>query len=100
MLFCYFVLLYMRQEVCEEIILPQILPLSYTCSCAPFSLSELQAKVLLTGSAEDEMFPRGHYGRLFSEISSEVNDCAVHIFEHGGHPAMLSNAENFVLLLR
>lgn len=63
-------------------------------------LSELQAKVLLTGSAEDKMFPSGHYDRLFSEISSEVKDCRVHIFEHGGHPAMLSNAENFVLLLR
>ena len=31
----------------------------------PFS--ELQAKVLLTGSAEDEMFPKGHYEGAFSQ---------------------------------
>ncbi len=45
------------------------------------SLSELQPKLLLTGSAEDEMFPAGHYEELFSEIGSEVNHCAVHIFQ-------------------
>ena len=61
-------------------------------------LSALQPKLLLTGSAEDEMFPAGHYEELFSEISSEVNDCTVHIFEHGGHPALMSNTNEFVRL--
>ena len=61
-------------------------------------LSALQPKLLLTGSAEDEMFPAGHYEALFSGISSEVDDCAVHIFEHGGHPALMSNRNEFVRL--
>ena len=61
-------------------------------------LSSLQPELLLTGSAEDEMFPAGHYEKLFSKISSEVNNCAVHIFEHGSHPALMSNRNEFVCL--
>ncbi len=61
-------------------------------------LSALQSKLLLTGSAEDEMFPAGHYEELFSKINSDVNDCVIHIFEHGSHPALMSNMNEFVRL--
>lgn len=61
-------------------------------------LSMLQPKLLLTGSAEDEMFPSGHYEALFSEISHDVKDCTVHIFEHGSHPALISNIGEYVRL--
>ena len=61
-------------------------------------LSALQPKLLLTGSAEDEMFPADHYEELFSQIHSEVNDCVIHIFEHGSHPALMSNMNEFVRL--
>lgn len=61
-------------------------------------LSCLGRKMLLTGSAEDEMFPKGHYAKLFGMICSETQYASAHIFEHGGHPAMVSNAKNFIPL--
>lgn len=61
-------------------------------------LAELKSKFLLTGSAEDEMFPKGHYEELFKAICAQSSLASCHIFEHGGHPAMLSNAKEFVSL--
>lgn len=61
-------------------------------------LSDLNRKMLLTGSAEDEMFPKGHYEKLFGMICSETQYASKHIFEHGGHPAMMSNAKEFIPL--
>ena len=63
------------------------------------SLSELKIPLLLTGSEEDEMFPPEHYQRLFSKIFQETSRAEVHIFSHGGHPAMMSNMEEFAALL-
>ena len=62
-------------------------------------LSELRVPLLLTGSEEDEMFPPGHYLRLFYEICQETSRAEMHIFPHGGHPAMMSNMEEFAALL-
>lgn len=59
-------------------------------------LSELKTRLLLTGSAEDEMFPAGHYQELFGYICRQTNLAKAHIFEHGGHPAMMSNLEEFI----
>lgn len=61
------------------------------------SFSELQSKLLLTGSAEDEMSPNGHYEKLFHNICSQTSFAESYIFVHGGHPAMMSNMEEFVL---
>lgn len=61
-------------------------------------IEELSVKLLLTGSAEDEMFPRGHYNELFESICSKTGLAFSHIFEHGGHPAMMSNIEEFISL--
>ena len=63
------------------------------------SLSALQVPLLLTGSEEDEMFPPGHYRRLFQRICQENGRAEKHIFPHGGHPAMMSNKEEFSTLL-
>ena len=63
-------------------------------------ISELQSKLLLTGSAEDEMFPKGHYERLFHNICSQTTFAESYIFEHGGHPAMMSNMEAFVSMCK
>lgn len=60
------------------------------------SLSELKTKLMLTGSAEDEMFSEGHYERLFDRISGTVNHCCVHIFSNGGHPALISNINEYI----
>ena len=61
-------------------------------------LSDLHCKMLLTGSAEDEMFPKGHYEQLFARICAETPYASKHIFAHGGHPAMMSNPEEFIPL--
>ena len=61
-------------------------------------IDSLSVRLLLTGSAEDEMFPAGHYDALFGEICRKTSLAASHIFEHGGHPAMMSNMEEFISL--
>ena len=61
-------------------------------------MEALQTKLLLTGSTEDEMFPAGHYEGLFSAICAKTPMAQSHIFEHGGHPAMMSNMEEFITL--
>jgi hypothetical protein len=61
-------------------------------------LTDIQARLLLTGSEEDEMFPRGHYRRLFRMICRETPLAESHIFPHGCHPAMLSNTAAFLEL--
>ena len=58
-------------------------------------LSELHSKILLTGSAEDEMFSEGHYEKLFHDICSQTGFAESHIFRRGGHPAMMSNMKEF-----
>lgn len=62
-------------------------------------LSALQCRMLLTGSAEDEMFPAMHFQHLFEKICRQTPLAQAHIFPHGGHPAMLSNMDEFILLL-
>lgn len=61
-------------------------------------IETLQTKLLLTGSAEDEMFPAGHYEELFGIICAKTPMARSHIFEHGGHPAMMSNMTEFIVL--
>lgn len=61
-------------------------------------MEALQTKLLLTGSAEDEMFPKGHYEELFAAICAKTPMAKAHIFEHGGHPAMMSNTAEFIAL--
>ena len=62
-------------------------------------IEALKVKLLLTGSDEDEMFPKGHYERLFAEICGRTCMAKSHIFAHGRHPAMMSNTEEFISLL-
>ena len=61
-------------------------------------VSCLRSRLLLTGSAEDEMFPQNHYCELFSEICRQTPKAKAHIFEHGRHPAMMSNLNEFSAL--
>ena len=62
-------------------------------------IEELKVPMLLTGSLEDDMFPKGHCRVLFDEICAKTSLATTHIFEHGGHPAMLSNMDEFVALI-
>lgn len=61
-------------------------------------LNELKTDLLLTGSREDEFFPGDYYDTLFSNILNQVEQGKKHIFNHGGHPAMMSNQEEFIQL--
>ena len=62
------------------------------------SMEALSVRMLLTGSLEDDMFPKGHCSKLFNDICSKTDMAEIHIFEHGGHPAMMSNMAEFVEL--
>lgn len=61
-------------------------------------MEKLRTKLLLTGSVEDEMFREGHYEKLFADICGRTCMAKSHVFEHGGHPAMMSNTEEFISL--
>jgi len=61
-------------------------------------LSDLKVMMLLTGSMEDDMFPKGHCKALFEMICAETKYAEKHIFDHGGHPSMMSNQDEFVKL--
>lgn len=58
-------------------------------------IEELKVRMFLTGSTEDEMFPEGHYEKLFADICERTDMAKPYIFEHGSHPAMMSNMEKF-----
>ena len=63
-------------------------------------ITELKVPMLLTGSLEDDMFLPGHCKVLFDEICAKTSYARAHIFEHGGHPAMMSNMDEFIGLCR
>lgn len=62
------------------------------------SISELKIEILFTGSQKDDMFPSGHYERLFGDILAKTNNAHQFIFDEGSHPAMISNSSEFVCL--
>ena len=57
-------------------------------------LSELSCPVLLTGSAEDLMC-RSDMEEEYGEMKKMMGNASIHMFPQGGHPAILSNAEEF-----
>jgi pimeloyl-ACP methyl ester carboxylesterase len=66
-------------------------------------LNELHTKVLLTGSKEDEFAKSVHpnfYMETYSKLIEKIGDGDIYIFEKGGHPALLSNKDEFVKLAK
>lgn len=61
-------------------------------------LSGLRADILLTGSREDEFCTGDFFEVLFCDMLQKIGHGEKHIFEHGGHPAMLSNAKEYISL--
>ncbi|HQA96877.1 MAG TPA: alpha/beta hydrolase [Clostridia bacterium] len=64
-------------------------------------LCAMQADVLLTGSLEDEFvtaLEQDFFRKTYGELLSKIGHGSMHLFEHGGHPAMLSNQAEFVRL--
>ncbi len=61
-------------------------------------ISTLQADVLLTGSKEDEFLSAvdaEFYQKTYSRMIKEIGHGDFYLFEHGGHPAILSNQTEF-----
>ena len=63
-------------------------------------VSELEPEILFTGSREDAFFPEGFYDSLFDGLITKIGHGSRHVFEHGGHPAMLTNQDEFLTLSR
>lgn len=62
-------------------------------------ISALQADILMTGSNEDEFVTSvdtEFYRKTYSKMIEEIGHGDFYLFEHGGHPAMLSNQTLFV----
>lgn len=61
-------------------------------------ISALQCEILFTGSKEDPFCPDGFYENLFAGMLHKIGHGQMRLFDHGDHPAMLSNADAFVAL--
>lgn len=62
------------------------------------SLETMQPEVLLTGSREDEfvsLISHDFFENTFSSIIEKIKNGKMHLFDEGGHPAILSNGLNF-----
>lgn len=61
--------------------------------------SALDCPVLLTGSVEDLMC-RSDMKEEYGEMKKMMGKASIHMFPHGGHPSILSNAEEFAVIAR
>lgn len=59
------------------------------------SLESMQVPVLLTGSLQDEFITSDFFETTYAKLLAKIPNGVMHLFEQGGHPAMLSNAEAF-----
>lgn len=58
----------------------------------PKPLSALKLPILFMGSQEDDMC-RKDLEQEYREMAASIPDAAIEMFEHGGHPAIATNAE-------
>ncbi len=58
-------------------------------------LEMLRVKALLTGSKEDEFAFENFYIETYSAMLNKIPNGKMHIFDKGGHPAILSNPIEF-----
>lgn len=64
-------------------------------------LRDMNADILLTGSLEDEFISAlgpDFFETTYGELLAELGHGSMHLFTHGGHPAMLSNRSEFLHL--
>lgn len=64
-------------------------------------LTELKADILLTGSRQDEFLAAlspDYFDRTYGDMLGKIGHGKMHLFDTGGHPAMLSNQAQFVSL--
>jgi hypothetical protein len=58
-------------------------------------LTQLNNPVLLTASLGDEFDELVDFSKTYSDMLTRIQKGKMHLFVHGGHPAMLSNALEF-----
>ena len=63
------------------------------------SLKELKVPTLFVGTKEDEMC-RPNLEEEYTQMATVMLNATVHIFNQGGHPAILTNAEEFARLIQ
>ena len=61
-------------------------------------ISELKVPTLLTGSMQDEYCD--HLDKIYAEFKGKNDLLEINMFEKGGHPAMLSNKNEFLNLVK
>lgn len=64
-------------------------------------LQFLKADILLTGSQEDEFVSTispDYFKKVYGELIEKIGHGKIHLFNTGGHPAMLTNSEEFYQL--
>ena len=61
-------------------------------------LSDLHTDILLTGSREDE-FVKG-IQQIYTKLVEKIGHGEMHIFEHGKHPALMSEKEAFISIAK
>lgn len=62
-------------------------------------LSDLKADILMTGSDEDRFITNvdgNFFYKTFTKMINNIGHGDMYVFEHGGHPAMLSNQVKFI----
>ena len=62
-------------------------------------LDQLLVPLLLTGSREDEMVAP-NFAERYREIQRMLPQTKIHLFEKGGHPSILTNAEQTAQLIK
>ena len=62
-------------------------------------LDQLRVPLLLTGSREDEM-AAPNFADYYCEIQRMLPQTKIHLFEKGGHPSILTNAEQTAQLIK
>lgn len=63
-------------------------------------LAQLNVPVLLTASLGDEFAEKMDLERTFRDMAEKIPGAKLHLFPVGGHPAMITNAEEFSELAR
>ena len=66
-------------------------------------LHTLKPAILLTGSREDEYIRTiapDYFEKVYGELISKIGHGTIHLFDTGGHPAMLTNQDRFYQLSR
>jgi hypothetical protein len=61
-------------------------------------ISKLKVPMLMTGTVKDEYIPK--IADIYSVLDKKIHDCSIHVFEEGGHPSLITSAEEFAVIAK